>query len=76
MKALGGQFGKGSVGLGHLRLDELARMLAKIAHCAAVWLIGPDNFGPLLPDLIRKKRDDLSVFVGGRRNARRRSPSM
>lgn len=65
MKTLGGQFGKGSVGLGHLRLDELARMLAKIAHGAAVWLIGSGNFAPLLPDLIRKERNDLSVFVGG-----------
>jgi hypothetical protein len=50
------------------KLDHvlLARMIAKIAHCAAVWEHGIDNIQPFLPPFILG--DDLSnpfYFVGG-----------
>jgi hypothetical protein len=65
LKRLGKRLGSsGEVVLGVLRLDEFARMLAKIAHAAAVALPSLGQFRPLLPDIILRKNLDLSLYVG------------
>jgi hypothetical protein len=64
LKSLEGKFGKGSVQLGYLRLDEFGRMLAKIAHATAVGKFGLDAFVPLLQPLIRKEDNEISLYVG------------
>jgi hypothetical protein len=42
------------------------RMIAKIAHCFAVWNIGIDNFQPFLTDFILgKSEDNVFYYIGG-----------
>lgn len=45
-------------------VDAIARMLAKIAHCSAIDLFGPDAFEPFLVDCILGRADDLGHWIG------------
>jgi hypothetical protein len=43
----------------------LIRMIAKIAHCVAIWEFGLDNIEPLLPPLILGKDISLGYYLVG-----------
>jgi hypothetical protein len=49
----------------YTKIEAFTRMLAKIAHCRAVITHGIDGFRPLLPDLIRGTRRELSTYLVG-----------
>lgn len=68
--------------LGNLKytpIDEyqhipIARSLAKIAHCYAIFRFGSDTFEPLLPSIIRGMDENIAFYVGAIPG--RHSPSM
>jgi hypothetical protein len=45
--------------------SEFARMIAKIAHCAAVNDFGLEGFQPLAVDMILGRQDTMNYLVGG-----------
>ncbi|WP_287118998.1 hypothetical protein [Mesorhizobium sp.] len=51
--------------LGNVNRSNFLRFLAKTAHAFAVMTLDPDSFRPFLTDLILKRSDDLTQFVGG-----------
>lgn len=51
--------------LGDVNRSNFLRFLAKTAHAFAVMTLGPNSFRPFLADLILKRSDDLTEFVGG-----------
>ncbi|MEV8642365.1 HNH endonuclease [Mesorhizobium ciceri] len=51
--------------LGDVNRSNFLRFLAKTAHAFAVMTLGPNSFRPFLADVILKRSDDLTQFVGG-----------
>jgi hypothetical protein len=54
----------GSYAIPNLNLDMFPRMLAKIAHCAAVATFGIDELEPFLLPIIRGDMREMSRFIG------------
>lgn len=52
------------VKLGEVNREHFLRFLAKVAHAYAATELGPDGFEPLLLDVILKRSNDLSLYVG------------
>lgn len=50
--------------LGEVNRENYLRFLAKTAHAYAAAQLGPDGFEPFLPDVILKRSDKMSVYVG------------
>lgn len=67
--------GPNTMNMQPFRPDVFCRMLAKIAHSAAVATLGLNAFDALLPPYILGERDNLAHLVGNARNASTRSKS-
>jgi hypothetical protein len=48
------------------QLKPFCQMLAKIAHGFSLFTHGPENFRPILTDLIRGLDDDIGYYIGER----------
>lgn len=58
--------GKNNIGLANIfDWASLCRLIAKIAHCFVVAVIGTQGYNPLLPDLILGKSNLLGHYIGG-----------